>query len=285
MSSSTSAAFADPAIDEALQRFMLPAFWSGFKDEAPFVHPQDRPVIAKSPHGGWLATAAAENFDTVVQTDSLGVGDDRFYFSLLPVPYAGDLARADIFILLLNPGGGGVFDFHVEYRCPSWRDRVLGNLSQAVHGMEFPNLNLDPEFCWTGGYQWWERKLRAVAMELVPLCGSYRNALRELSRRVACIELVPYHSSSFGGHKLLEVLPSTLQARRYVREVLLPRAQRDELSIIVTRQSKIWGLPAQEGVPSVVHYTGQQARGVHFGPNTTGGREILRRIRKTGPLS
>jgi hypothetical protein len=120
---------------------------------------------------------------------------------------------------------------------------------------------------------------------LSPYVEATAKALRELARRVACIELVSYHSSSFGGHKLLQVLPSTLQAGRYVRDLLLPRAQKDELSIIVTRQGETWGLPAQEGVSSIVYYTGQQAHGVHFGPNTTGGREILRQIRETGPLS
>lgn len=264
-----------------MTRDSLRSFWAPFVDTAPYVHPADLPVIERSrKHREWLKTAGQESFDTIVRRSDLGMGQKRFWFSLLPVPYTGDLARADIFIVLLNPGFGGAFDFHVEYRRAEWRDRLLLNLRQDLSGLEFPNLNLDPELCWTGSYQWWEGKLGKVAAVLADAPGGYRDAMRRLSQRVACIELVPYHSSEFSGHDLLDELPSTGMARRYVREVLLPEAQADRISLIVTRQGEALGFRPGDRDRGLIVYGGGHRRGAHLGPETDGGREILDRIRR-----
>lgn len=260
-------------------RGALPELWRGFVDVAPFLHPGDRSVIERSGHGKWLETAPHESFDTIVRSPDLGVGESRFYFSLLPVPYAGDLTRADIFIVLLNPGFGGAFDFYVEYQRPEWRERLLANLRQDVAGLEFPNLFLDPFLCWTGAYQWWERKLRRVAQARASKIGGYRNAIKELSRRVACIEYVPYHSQEFSGAGLLSILPSAQAAENYVRQVLLPEARADRISLIVTRQVANLGFKPGERDGGLVAYDISQSRGAHLGPDTPGGCEILRRLR------
>lgn len=256
---------------------MLSEFWSKCTYErAPFVHPEDE-LVLRAHCAQWL-DLPQETFKSYLSSPSFGSDEDRFHFSLLPVPYAGNLRQADIFILLLNPGFIPA-DYYVEYERPEWRHRVLRNLAQDFHGTEFPNLNLDPEYCWTGAYGWWERKLRPVARKIAHerYDGNYREALRALSERVASIELVPYHSTRFAGHKLLQSLPSARCARRYVQDVLLPQAEADKISIIVTRQVGEWGL---KGNPqrSIVHYTGGETRAASLGPDTTGGMEILRRF-------
>ncbi|ODR88489.1 hypothetical protein A8M32_26190 [Sinorhizobium alkalisoli] len=79
------------------------------------------------------------------------------------------------------------------------------------------HLFLDPKWAWTSGFVWWENKLRDVARVIASerFNGHYGRALadlsfiewyaeegkRLLSRRVAAIELVLYHSFRFGSSK------------------------------------------------------------------------------------
>lgn len=70
----------------------------------PFIHLDDRQIL----EGKREDLSAKLDFDTFVKSQRFGAFEDhRFHFSLVPVPYVGNLKKADIFILLLNPG----FDF------------------------------------------------------------------------------------------------------------------------------------------------------------------------------
>jgi hypothetical protein len=76
---------------------------------------------------------------------------------------------------------------------PTFPRRLIRNLRQELDGMEFPFVFLDPEFGWHPGFRWLEEELRDVATIIAKrkYNGRYLDALRELSRRVAAIELVP----------------------------------------------------------------------------------------------
>src|SRR5215470_16746870 len=73
-------------------------------DKPPFVHPDDRPALLRySKSRPDLPTY--RRFHTFVKSSQFGnFSDRRLHFSLVPVPYTGDLAGAEIFILQLNPG-------------------------------------------------------------------------------------------------------------------------------------------------------------------------------------
>jgi hypothetical protein len=105
--------------------------------------------------------------------------------------------------------------------------------------------------------------------------GSYLKALRDLSRRLAAIELFPYHSSSFNAHKLLKRLPSVQAAQRFAQDDLVKAANQDDKTIIVLRQKKLWGVP--EKTRNHIAYGPQEARGAYLGRNSRGGKEILAR--------
>ena len=129
----------------------------------PFVHPEDIPILGPSA-SGFLAHRDT-HFRQFLAGPRFGdPDDDRFHFSLLPVPYMGDLQRADIFLLLLNPDFN-VADYYAEWNVPDFRWRMERNLYQRLKGVKFPFLFLDPELCWHPGYRWWERKLRDVAVD------------------------------------------------------------------------------------------------------------------------
>ncbi|MEM9636082.1 MAG: hypothetical protein AAGA94_00420 [Pseudomonadota bacterium] len=249
-------------------------FWNKMPTTGPtFIHPDDEAFIAqKDPR---FLPRAPENFASFIRDPSFGKTDPRFHFSLFPSPYGGDLVRAKIFILLLNPGFAPI-DYWAEQPEFRVRQKKIGDLRQAHQGQAFPNYVFDPEFIWTGAFQWWERKFRSVAQVLAKqkYDGSYLAALQDLSRNVASIEMIPYHSQSFGAGKLLKGLPSAIAARDYVQNELAPRARDKEVAIVVTRRVRDWGL---EGVDHhVVNYDKGLARSASLGAGTTGGKAILK---------
>lgn len=256
-------------------------FWNDFapRHGSPHIHPKDADLILKK--GRSVLDLPYANFRQFVRSERFGdFKDRRFHLSLLPVPYAGDLRKADIFILLLNPGFNFV-DHYAEYEASQFRARLLQNLRQKNHDAKFPFLYLDPNYCWHSGFMWWERKFREVGKILAEqkYQGSCLAALKELSQRVAAIELVPYHSTSFADHKLVEQgLPSSVAAQNFVKANLLPRAAAGKATIIVTRRPHDWGLAPMRKHRGVICYRGGLTRGASLGPRTLGGQAILKRL-------
>jgi hypothetical protein len=201
--------------------------------------------------------------------------DHQLHLSLLPMPYVGDLQRADIFLLQLNPGFHFT-DYYGDWEVPTFRRRLIRNLRQELDRIEFPFVFLDPEFCWHPGFGWWEEKLRDVARIIAKrkYRGRYLDALRELSRRVAAIELVPYHSISFHDHRLIKHLATAQQAKQYARTNLVATALSAKSLIIITRKVVEWGLRRMRN-GRVVLYPPALARGASLGSGTPGGKAIL----------
>ncbi len=242
--------------------------------EPPFAHPEDLPVLRQK--GGRFIDVETTNFDTFIAGPRFGAFDDhRLHLSLLPVPYAGDLSHAEIVILLLNPGFSYV-DYWAETKMPAFRQQRIGNLRQSFKGVEFPFLELDPHFCWHSGFVWWEKKLRDVITAIAnkKFNGCYFEALRDLSTKLACVELVPYHSPSFRAHALIRQLPSADMMRAFVHESLVPDANAGQRTLIVTRQAKAWGFA--HSTKNIIVYRGGATRGASLSPNSQGGKAILR---------
>jgi hypothetical protein len=252
-------------------------FWQQYAlKEAPFAHPADLPILRVSSR--WIE-ADAPNFEAYIAGPRFAnPDDDRLHLSLMPVPYIGDLRNAEIVILLLNPGFE-YSDYWAETNAPDFRKRLVENLRQSFEDVEFPFIFLDPQFCWHSGFMWWEKKLREVIRKIAAhrFNGDYREVLRSLSSNLACIELVPYHSSSFGEHRLIERLPSVRAARQFVSDGLMAGATAGKRTVIVTRQVKTWGLKPESGNNNLVIYEGGHTRGASLGPNSSGGKAILRR--------
>ena len=242
---------------------------------APYIHPQDQPVLDGRGHRHVYARPMG--FDEFVASEHFGrFKDNRFHVSLLPLPFGGNLAHADIIILLLNPRFISAADYYAETRNQVFRERLAMNLRQAFDGVDFPFLWLDPQFCWHSGFYWWERKLRDVITVIAErrFDGRYLRALQDLSRRLAHVELVPYRSSNFTSHNLVQHLPSAIQARTFVHRALVPAAQAGTKTVIITRRSAEWGeLP--EGGDRLVIYRVEQAQAASLGLHSSGRRAIL----------
>jgi hypothetical protein len=254
----------------------------------PFVHPDDRPVLQK--YGRQYIDDEPKDFAAFVSSSRFGdFTDRRLHLSLLPSPYCGNLREADIVILLLNPGFA-FSDYYAETRMPKFRHRIVQTLAQNFDGIDFPFFPLDPEYCWYGGFRWWEEKLRDVITVIAnkKFNRRYLDALHDVSKRLASLELVPYHSSSFNAHPLINernraFLPSVGVARRFAKEALGKALDQRDKTFIVTRQVEAWGLSGQpEKPPTLILYKGVETRGARLGRETRGGQAILARYGISG---
>lgn len=223
---------------------------------SPYVHPDDKAALSRA--------SPVQSYESFVAEMEHGAVDlTALHLSLMPVPYLGDLDNADVLILLLNPGLHPS-DYLLEEKFPEFRDHLFSVIRQESKVHPF----LDPRWAWTSGFTWWQRKLGEVAQVIAKehFQGHYGQALRSLASRIAVIELMPYHSMTFGG---LTNLPSTNAALEFVRGV----AAAGDRTIVVTRKSRQWDLPTAS---NVVTYTGGQARGASLSPRSDGGRAILK---------
>src|SRR6266516_3248053 len=93
----------------------------------PFIHPDDRPILERNRQ---TFSDTKLDFDNFVKSERFGAFEDhRFHLSLLPVPYIGNLIKADIFILLLNPGFDFI-DYFAEWRMAEFKSSLEKNLRQ-----------------------------------------------------------------------------------------------------------------------------------------------------------
>jgi len=201
--------------------------------------------------------------------------DGQFHIDLLPVPFAGNLAKASVYVLLLNPGFGP-HDYFGEYEIPAFRRARIANLRQPPR-VQF--LDLTPAFSWHGGFRYWHGRLTALISAFASSTRlSYGESRQFFANEIASVELVPYHSKTFHlPRKIVTNLRSVELAQQFVREVLLPRAKGNECLIVVTRSSGYWGLTKAR---NIVLYEGSETRSAHLSPNSRGGSAILRFLQR-----
>lgn len=128
---------------------------------------------------------------------------------------------------------------------------------------------------WHGGGQYWENKLRDIIHEVSHSKSvSYIDALSFVSKNIATLELIPYHSKIF---KLKNNLYNQMYTPKlmidFVREYVVPRVRSGKACIICTRRKKRWHLPKNK---NIIVYTGGQTRGASLSKNTTGGKKIIK---------
>lgn len=235
--------------------------------EPPYVLPQDE---AKVGAAGSEAFASFADFCAAYPLPRKA--GTRFHLGLVPMSYLGNLQRARVYILMLNPGFGPI-DYFAEEKDTSYKAALWDNLRQADSEYPFPCLN--PAFSFTGGFQYWTRKdkLGWVLDEMMERGSSPRDALRELSNQVCVLQAVPYHSIQFKSTAAIRSLTSTCLVGRFAKGTLVPRAERGDALILVLRQARAWDLKKDE---TIICYEGSKARGARLGPDSDAGAQLRR---------
>ena len=254
--------------------------WAEWRDDDfPFLLDADRPFLTSERSRRSIVLFRSWS-DAYRDSDFCAPDDTRLHLGLLPQPFVGDLQRATVFILSLNPGHDPT-NYYGEYEVPEYRRALLANLKQEFGKASVPFLSLDPRFSWHGGFRWWHAKLAGVIEWLAKEVWKvpFSEARARLARELVSIELLPYHSAKFrDADKWLEKLTSVNLAREFVKDVVIPRARDGKAVVIVTRQVKAWKLP-EDLPPNVIRYNPAEAQAAHLSPNSRGGRAILDHLR------
>jgi hypothetical protein len=234
-------------------------FWSKLPlDEAPYIHPCDHEQIDTIAEEKKSVTMSFEQFVRVQQVGTKATLE----LGLIPQPYAGDLERAELLILLLNPGLSPT-DYWGEHKDKEFRSLLIRNLRQDnLLNNNYPFLWLNPDLCWHAGFNYWFSKLRAVIVKIsqhTAFRGSVEQAMKDVSRRIACVELFPYHSTTFDHSRLL-TLPSCQRSRQFARHMA-----ESGVKIVITRKVAEWALDAPTRLSNVIEYERRHRRGAHHG--------------------
>lgn len=233
-------------------------------ESPPYLFPDDEPEIING------IAKTYRGFDEYTASFEFGASSDtNLHTGLIPLPYIGNLSQASIFVLMLNPGLSPG-DYYAEQHNPEFRQAHIQNLQQRNANDKYPFIFLDPRFAWHPGFVYWQKKFHAIIEALAKQSGTtYQQAMSQLSQRLACLELIPYHSKSFRAGALLNNLPSAQAMLAFVHEILLPKAEDDKAIIIATRSVKNWRLPKHK---NIIIYEGGETRSAHLTLTSRGGK-------------
>jgi hypothetical protein len=215
--------------------------------------------------------------DELIRHENYADLDPRMlHLALIPVPFVGNLERADIFIALINPGLCLGLDHYVE-TIPEFRDLLRRNLKQELGSEAYPFFKLDPRWHWTSAGTWWHRLFGGIIRAIAKNNGSsYVEATKLVSKRIAALELVPYHSgNSTHISGLARKLESSRLMKAYANEVIIPRAKSGEALFVVASGRSMWGVTSRH--PNVV-YPPENSRRALFDVGNGAGQKILRRL-------
>ena len=173
----------------------------------------------------------------------------------------GNLEKATIFVLMLNPGLHPG-DYYAEQYIPEYKKACIRNLHQENSNDGYPFTFLNPQFAWHPGFDYWHKKFNRI-IEVVAKQSqlTYQDAMSILAKQLACLELLPYHSKSFSSGSLPKVLPSAKVMQDFVHEIVIPRAKNDEVLIIATRGVQNWKLPIHK---NIITYKGGETRSAYL---------------------
>lgn len=244
----------------------------------PYVFPGDEFLVKKEAEE-WVCKN--QRFAEWVTKPEFGKAvDKRLHLDLLPSPFWGNLERSSVFLLMLNPGVRPSA-YYLEENFAVVRQEKLKILRQENGQDNYPFLPLDPQFSWLAAADYWRKKFKRILLTLQEEHRySYQGAAQLLAQNVACIQLVPYHSKNYDlPRKISQNLAAKQMTLDYVKQVLVPKAEAGEATIIVMRGVKAWGLSNHK---NVINYQGSEPVAANLTPQAS--QAILARILHRGNL-
>lgn len=149
---------------------------------------------------------------------------------LLPVPYIGNLDKAAIVLLCLNPG----FDETLDVKTSNDPLHNEENIKALSFSSSPPFFYFNPKLSYSGGYKWWSRLLKDLISEF---------GVEILSEKLMCLQYVAYHS------KVYTDLPFILPSQRFNFH-LLEQAMNARKIIVIMRSKRYW----IRAVPRLANY-------------------------------
>ena len=237
----------------------------------PYVLPSDEEIIRESPRHADL-NEAKETYEAALEAPWYH-HDASFHFGLIPQPYMGDICNAEIYILAAGPGIHSE-DYIATYKCRELRNKLISNLKQLEN--DPPRfIWLDPQLSWHDAHKYWKKR-RKLNDTIGKLKKRTKDPEKKLKKRMALIELIPYHSrrSRQSWPPEWKKLPSSDLALDFVRKVVVPRVTNRKAIVIVGRRVGTWkdALPKEE--PGIIFH--DNPRKMHLSPDSDAGKAIIK---------
>jgi len=246
--------------------------WKDLKNK---LYPGDEGIKEKKKRNGEPYTVSFSNHEDYVNSKYFGITtDSKLHLGISPHPYAGNLERAKIFILSLNPGlHPGEYILDID---PKFIEIHNKNLRQEE--MDYPFYFLNPYLSIHPGYTYWFKKFRDLINEIKDHIGiKWVEAQKRLSRLVATLELVPYHSQTYGlTDSILRELKSVKVMKDFVNTILVPKAEKKEILIIITRKIGYWGLKESD---NIILYKSNETQSASLGRNSRAFKPMMEMIK------
>ena len=207
-----------------------------------------------------------------------------FELSLLPIPFVGNLSEAEAIILMLNPGLDNediAWEKKLSFRCALER-----NLAQSFSADSLPHFYLDPAFQQHPGAGYWAKsrgipgkrdlqKLRSVIQAVARRDDvSVATAQKHVARKVAIVQLAPYHSARLTRRDVLTKLPSARRARSFVDALIREKSK----LVIAARSVSDWGFTSPLNTEHLVVYKPTLGASASLTTASEGGRALLARL-------
>lgn len=176
----------------------------------------------------------------ISSVDNLFYESSQLHTGLIPIPYAGDLNKACIYLLMINPGFSPN-DYFSENNCKEYRDDLINSLKQENLDTDYPFVFLNPKYCHTSGGQYWLKKFGSIIRKLNKEKElKYDDALKLVAKNICVLELFPYHSKNFNiSNKIIRDLESTKKIKKFVSDLL--KSNRN-IIIECLRRPENWGV-------------------------------------------
>lgn len=186
------------------------------------------------------------NYDFVLPADRTNCADfeDIYVRSMClqtylpPLPYVGDPRTADIIVLAANPG-------FIKRDNPEYNNEftfVEQSLKALMFESDYPIHYLDERFNAKEkqpaypGYTWWNTAIKHVVKKAIEQSQSGLDR-RQIHKKIAGIEWLPYHSHNFDKSAKNEIFNHTLPSQEYTKW-LVNKAIDEGAQLVV-----IWGKP------------------------------------------
>lgn len=198
--------------------------------------------------------------DTIHPSDISSLHANRFEHRLVPLPWAGPINTASVFVLMLNPG---LSPEDIPYE--NSRAEFVKALRQNLGG-ELPYLYFVRGFEDHPGHRWAR--------------GTFGWDLNASDAENFCVlQLVAYHLiNGDPARAIAGKLPSSLAIQKFVRQSVLPRARRGEVALIVARSSALWGFSVEREDQNVLIYNSAEARRAYLTAGSRGGALLRQRL-------
>jgi hypothetical protein len=205
-------------------------------------------------------------------------GDDTDYHpNLTPIPYVGDLTKAKVFLLMLNPGYKQFYEIYEQAACEfekfpcrfdgsyggygepddvygdyygRYGEKIIENLGHRSRQRFWP---IEGEASSTDFGKYWVRMLTPVFQKI----GSWDS----IAEKFAMLNLIPYRSAHFKETKKVFECASCKLIRNFVHEDLL---KRENTLVIVARRPKVWGVEVIGYAAKTHVFHGVECRRIHL---------------------